>query len=105
MDNEQFNETTSEKTFETTDEINVEAPIFTQTKEKKYITLDETITLQAIICVVISIVFIVANMFAPEIAEQLSSEFRENYYISDERTNEVIKTFLDFINSKPVSYD
>jgi len=104
MDNEQLDERT-ENIGETSDEPKTEAPVFTQTSEKKYITLDETITLQAIICVVISILFIAANMFAPQIAEQLSYEFKENYYVSAEKTDSVLEAFLEFINSKPVSYD
>ena len=105
MDEQQLNEIKSEASCETTNEENVETSVFTQKKEKKYITLDETITLQAIICVVISIVFIAANMFAPQIAEKMSDEFRKNYHLSEEITNDVIETFLNFINSKPVTYD
>lgn len=101
MDNEQLDET-AEKTAENADEPKTE---FVQTTEKKYITLDETITTQAIICVIISILFIAANMFAPEIAAQLSDEFKENYYMSAERTDNALEAFLEFINSKPVSYD
>lgn len=100
MDNEQLEEVIESN--DETDKINTELPNFTQ---KKNVTLDETITLQAIICVVISILFIAANMFAPEIAAQLSDSFKENYYLSDEKTDKVLETFLEFVNSKPVSYD
>lgn len=88
-----------------TEESDSSTPNIGQTNEKKCITLDETITLQAIICVVISILFVAANMFAPDIAEALSNEFKENYYMSSEQTEDVFETFLEFINSKPVSYD
>lgn len=98
MDKEQLDEAV-ERTDENTDENK------TAFVPKNDITLDETITLQAIICVVISILFIAANMFAPQIAGQLSDEFKENYYMSAEKTDNVLKTFLEFINSKPVSYD
>ncbi len=104
MDNEQLDEKT-ENIGETSDELKTEIPNFTNINEKKYITLDETITLQAIICVVISIIFIAANMFAPDIAGQLSDEFKENYYSSAEKTDNVLEAFLEFVNSKPVSYD
>ena len=104
MDNEQLDEKT-ENIGETSDELKTEIPNFTNINEKKYITLDETITLQARICVVISIIFIAANMFAPDIAGQLSDEFKENYYSSAEKTDNVLEAFLEFVNSKPVSYD
>lgn len=104
MDNEQLDEKT-ENIGETSDELKTEIPNFTNINEKKYITLDETITLQAIICVVISIIFIATNMFAPDIAGQLSDEFKENYYSSAEKTDNVLEAFLEFVNSKPVSYD
>lgn len=98
MDKEQLDEA-AERTDENTEENKAVL------SEKSYITLDETITLQAIICVVISILFIASNMFAPQIAGQLSDEFKENYYMSAEKTDNVLETFLEFINSKPVSYD
>lgn len=104
MDNEKLDEKT-ENIGETSDKLKTEIPNFTNINEKKYITLDETITLQAIICVVISIIFIAANMFAPDIAGQLSDEFKENYYSSAEKTDNVLEAFLEFVNSKPVSYD
>lgn len=104
MDNEQLNEKT-ENIGETSNEPKDEIPSFISPNEKKYITLDETITLQAIICVVISILFIAANMFVPDIAGQLSDEFKENYYSSAEKTDSILETFLEFVNSKPVSYD
>ena len=104
MDNEKLDEKT-ENIGETSDKLKTEIPNFTTLNEKKYITLDETITLQAIICVVISIIFIAANMFAPDIAGQLSDEFKENYYSSAEKTDNVLEAFLEFVNSKPVSYD
>ena len=104
MDNEQLDEKT-ENIGETSDEPKTEVSNFASLNEKKYITLDETITLQAIICVVISIIFIAANMFAPNIAGQLSDEFKENYYSSAEKTDNVLEAFLEFVNSKPVSYD
>ncbi|MGN0552496.1 MAG: hypothetical protein ACI4I1_03880 [Oscillospiraceae bacterium] len=96
---------TTENTAENAEKSDSNIQSFVQTNEKKYITLDETITIQAIICVVISILFVAANMFAPEISEALSDEFKENYYLSSEQTEEVFETFLEFINSKPVSYD
>lgn len=104
MGNEQLDEKT-ENIGEMSDEPENEVPSFTNPNEKKYITLDETITLQAIICVIISIFFIAANMFAPDIAGQLSDEFKENYYSSAEKTDNVLEAFLEFVNSKPVSYD
>ena len=104
MDNEKLDEKT-ENIGETSDKLKTEIPNFTNINEKKYITLDETITLQAIIWVVISIIFIAANMFAPDIAGQLSDEFKENYYSSAEKTDNVLEAFLEFVNSKPVSYD
>lgn len=104
MDNEQLDEKT-ENIGEMSDEPETEVPSFVSLNEKKYITLDETITLQAIICVIISIFFIAANMFVPDIAGQLSDEFKENYYSSAEKTDNVLEAFLEFINSKPVSYD
>lgn len=104
MDNEQLDKKT-ENIDEIAEEPQTEVPSFTNPNEKKYITLDETITLQAIICVIISIFFIAANMFAPDIAGQLSDEFKENYYSSAEKTDNVLEAFLEFVNSKPVSYD
>ena len=104
MDNEQLDEKT-ENIGGMSDEPETEVPSFVSLNEKKYITLDETITLQAIICVVISIIFIAANMFVPDIAGQLSDEFKENYYSSAEKTDNVLEAFLEFVNSKPVSYD
>ncbi len=104
MDNEQLDEKT-ENIDEIAEEPQTEVPSFVSLNEKKYITLDETITLQAIICVIISIFFIAANMFAPDIAGQLSDEFKENYYSSAEKTDNVLEAFLEFVNSKPVSYD
>lgn len=104
MDNEQLDEKT-ENIGGMSDEPKTEVPSFISLNEKKYITLDETITLQAIICVVISIIFIAANMFVPDIAGQLSDEFKENYYSSAEKTDNVLEAFLEFVNSKPVSYD
>ena len=104
MDNEQLDEKT-ENIGGMSDEPKTEVPSFVSLNEKKYITLDETITLQAIICVVISIIFIAANIFAPDIAGQLSDEFKENYYSSAEKTDNVLEAFLEFVNSKPVSYD
>lgn len=104
MDDEQLNEK-NENIGETSDELKTEVPSFVSLNEKKYITLDETITIQAIICVIISIFFIAANIFAPDIAGQLSDEFKENYYSSAEKTDNVLEAFLEFVNSKPVSYD
>lgn len=104
MDNKQLDEKT-ENIGEIAEEPQTEIPSLTNPNEKRYITLDETITLQAIICVIISILFIAANMFAPDIAEQLSDEFKENYYSSAEKTDNVLEAFLEFVNSKPVSYD
>lgn len=104
MDNEQLNEKT-ENIGEIAEESQTEIPSLINPNEKKYITLDETITLQAIICVVISIIFIAANMFVPDIAGQLSDEFKENYYSYAEKTDNVLEAFLEFINSKPVFYD
>ena len=104
MDDEQLDEK-NENIGETSDELKTEVPSFVSLNEKKYITLDETITLQAIICVIISIFFIAANIFAPDIAGQLSDEFKENYYSSAEKTDNVLEAFLEFVNSKPVSYD
>ncbi|MGN0599934.1 MAG: hypothetical protein ACI4JK_08575 [Oscillospiraceae bacterium] len=104
MDNEPLDEVT-ENNDRAAEESEKETSFTIQEMEKKYITLDETITLQAIICVLISILFIAANMFAPEIAGQLSESFKENYYLSAEKTDNVLEAFLGFINSKPVSYD
>ena len=104
MDNEQLDEKT-ENIGEMSDESETEVPSFVSLNEKKYITLAETITLQVIICVIISIFFIAANMFAPDIAGQLSDEFKENYYSSAEKTDNVLEAFLEFVNSKPVYYD
>ncbi len=104
MDNEQLDEK-NENIADMSDESKDEISRFINQNEKKYITLDETITLQAIICVVISIIFIAANMFAPDIAGQLSDEFKENYHSSAEKTDNVLEAFLEFVNSKPMSYD
>ena len=100
MDNEKLDENPKEITEENTDVVDIEPA-----RKKQSVTLGETITLQAIICVIISIIFIVANMFAPKTAEQLAEEFRENYCTSDEMTDSVLEAFMNFVNSKPVSYD
>lgn len=66
-------------------------------------TLDETITVQAMFCIVISIAFVVANMVFPEIAVSLSEVFEKSCF--SETSDDFSEKILDFINSKPVSYD
>lgn len=100
MDNEKLDENPEENIGQNTD-----ASEIVPARNKQNVSLGETITLQAIICVIISIVFIAANIFAPKTAERLADEFRENYCNSDEMTHNVLGAFMDFVNSKPVSYD
>lgn len=69
----------------------------------KHRTLDETITIQAMLCVLISIAFIVSNMFMPDIAVKLSYSLEEACF--SETADGFAEKILDFINSKPVSYD
>lgn len=66
-------------------------------------TLDETVTVQAMLCIVISIAFVMANMFFSEIAVSLSEEFEKACF--SETSDGFSEKILDFINSKPVSYD
>ncbi len=66
-------------------------------------TLDETVTVQAMLCIVISIAFIVSNMFFPEISVSLSERFEKACF--SETSDDFVEKILDFINSKPVSYD
>ncbi len=66
-------------------------------------TLDETITVQAMLCIVISIAFIALNMFMSDIAASLSEGFEKACF--SETADGFVEKILDFINSKPVSYD
>ena len=73
--------------------------------KRKTVTLADTITLQAIICVVLSIAYLAVNMLLPEISEALYSEFGLNYNMEAESAEDVFKAISDFINSTPVNYD
>lgn len=73
--------------------------------KRKTVTLADTMTLQAIICVVLSIAYLAVNMFLPDISEALYSEFELNYNMEAESAEEVFKAISDFINSTPVNYD
>lgn len=74
-----------------------------QSGEKNYISLGDTITVQAIVCMIISIFFLVSNMIFPKISQELADEFKSNYYMSP--PDDVYETLIEFINSTPVSYD
>ena len=73
--------------------------------KRKTVTLADTITLQTIICVVLSIAYLAVNMFLPEISEALYSEFELNYNMEAESAEDVWGAISDFINSTPVNYD
>ena len=96
--------TETEAAEETAAEEAVELTELFATK-RKTVTLADTMTLQAIICVVLSIAYLAVNMFLPEISEALYSEFELNYNMEAESAEEVFKAISDFINSTPVNYD
>lgn len=73
--------------------------------KRKTVTLADTMTLQAIICVALSIAYLAVNMFLPDISEAICSEFELNYNLEAERAEEVWGAISDFINSTPVNYD
>ncbi|MCD7730769.1 MAG: hypothetical protein LUI05_04650 [Oscillospiraceae bacterium] len=73
--------------------------------ERKTVTLADTITLQAIICVVISIGYLAVNMLFPQISQTLYSEFKVNYNLETESAEDVFRAVSGFINSTPVDYD
>ena len=81
MDNENYdvNEENQTEPVELTE-------LFVQ--KKKTVTLSDTITLQAILCVVISIIYIGINMLFPQIAAEMYDTYEYNA-----------------MDSKPVEYD
>lgn len=96
--------TETEAAEETAAEEAVELTELFATK-RKTVTLADTMTLQAIICVVLSIAYLAVNMFLPEISEALYSEFELNYNMEAESAEDVWGAISDFINSTPVNYD
>ena len=73
--------------------------------KRKTVTLADTITLQAIICVAVSIAYLAVNMLAPQLSVQLYNEFKLNYNMEAQSAESVFKAIEEFVNSTPVDYD
>lgn len=68
------------------------------------ITLGDIIVTQAILCVAISIIFVLANMLLPDIAQGMYSEFRL-CFDGGGAAEDVFAAIAEFANSTPVIYD
>jgi hypothetical protein len=71
--------------------------------KRKAVTLSDIITVQAIICVIISIAYVTANTVCPDVTKELYSEFTLHY--SADTSDGILKEISEFLNSKPVRYD
>lgn len=68
------------------------------------ITLGDIIVMQAILCVAISIVFVLANMLLPDVAQGMYSEFRL-CFDGGGAVETAYEAIAEFANSTPVTYD
>ena len=72
---------------------------------KKSVTLSDIVVFQAILCVAVSLVYMVMNIFLPESAVEMYEEFTVNYNMEISEEGNVIDTLADFINSSPADND
>lgn len=105
MDNENYDVNEENQTEPVNEEPVELTELFVQ--KKKTVTLSDTITLQAILCVVISIIYIGINMLFPQIAAEMYDiyEYNANSEMNDYPAADVFKSVAEFMDSKPVEYD
>lgn len=72
---------------------------------KKSVALSDIIVFQAILCVAVSLVYMVMNIFLPESAVEMYEEFTVNYNMEISEEGNVIDALADFINSSPADND
>ncbi len=72
---------------------------------RKTVTLADIITFQAILCVIISIVYIALNMMIPQTAVEIYNEFSVNYSMETDSDNRISEAVSRFLNSVPADYD
>lgn len=70
--------------------------------QKSY-NLADIITFQAIISVVVSVVFIIINTFYPSVAAEIYDE-AVLVYQSTSETSDLVERVTDFLNSSPSDY-
>ncbi len=71
--------------------------------ENKSVTLLDTITTQAIICVVVGLVYLAVNTFLPHISTEIYDTYNSQVSVDNNTTgfSETITAILDFFNSTP----
>ncbi len=76
-------------------------------QKRKTVTVSDIITMQAILCVVLSIAYMVVNIFFPGISEEIYNEYRINVRAgtNDGLMGELAEKVIEFINSTPREYD
>ena len=72
---------------------------------KKSVSLSDIVVFQAILCVAVSLVYVVMNIFLPESAVEMYEEFTVNYTMEISEESNVIDALADFINSSPADND
>ena len=74
---------------------------------EKKCTLSDIITVQSIICVAISISFIVLNMLYPSVADSMHTVFESSISNNCEENffEEIAQIIKDMANAKPLQYD
>lgn len=72
---------------------------------KNTVTLSDIVVFQAILCVAVSLVYAVMNIFLPESAVEMYEEFTVNYNMEISEEGNVIDALADFVNSSPADND
>ncbi len=71
-------------------------------QKKKTVTLGDTLTLQAILCVLIAIGFVTVNIFNGSLAAEIFDIYKEKF-CSDGNIIETIVSVADFLSTAPIN--
>ncbi len=90
--------------YETANPIEITEPFIQKSKK---VTLLDTVTVQAIICVIIGIAYLIINMLFSNVSVGIFDTYTEQAGAENETStfSDTVKSFMDFINSTPEKSD
>ena len=98
--NETIENLSSENALQTSDKPEELTELFVQ--KRKTVTLLDTLTIQAILCVIAAIGFVTVNIFDSGLAYDIFGIYSEKSSIQ-ENISDTFRMILDFLKSRPVS--
>ena len=84
-----------------TEQTNPSEQVCTETHDRKNASFGDTITLQAILCILLALGFIAANIFNGDLATDIF-ELYESKFNSDSTAVDVFFFIFDFLGTAPI---